>query len=112
MGGISLGLSLVIHRRLQHIGITVLAWSQGIIFVDIPVKRTPEGLFEQDAERFRMREVSAPTGARDIVYIPPSVMMSLVADWGPCWTEAEFSGLVKVSASGWAPYLIMQQLFC
>jgi len=69
-------------------------------------------LFEQDAERFRMREVSAPTGAPDIVYIPPSVMMSLVTDWGPCWTEAEFSGLVKVSASGWAPYLIMQQMFC
>ena len=68
-------------------------------------------LFEQDAERFRMREVSAPTGAPNIVYISPSVMVSLVTDWGPCWTEAEFSGLVKVSASGWAPYLIMQQMF-
>lgn len=69
-------------------------------------------LFEQQGERFRMGEVGAPTDARDIVYIPPSVMMSLVTEWGPCWTEAEFSGLVKVSASGWEPYLIMKQLFC
>jgi hypothetical protein len=69
-------------------------------------------LFEQIADRFRMMEVSAPTGASDIVFIPPSVMTSLVTDWGPCWTEAEFSGLVKISASGWAPYLIMKQLFC
>ena len=69
-------------------------------------------LFEQDGDRFRMQEVSAPTGARNIVYIPPSVMVSLVTEWGPCWTEAEFSGVVKVSASGWEPYLIMRQLFC
>jgi hypothetical protein len=69
-------------------------------------------LFEQDGERFRLREVSRPTGARDIVYLPPAVMTSLVSDWGPCWTEAEFSGLVKVSASGWSPYLVLRQLLC
>ncbi len=69
-------------------------------------------LFEQEGERFRMREVSGPTGAPDILYVPPSVVTSLVTDWGPCWTEAEESSLVKVSATGWDPYLIMRQLFC
>ena len=68
-------------------------------------------LFEQDGARYRMREIDAPSGARDIVFIPPSVMTALVTEWGPCWTEAEMCTLVKVSATGWEPYLILKQLF-
>lgn len=36
--------------------------------------------------------------------MPPSILSSMVEDWGPKWTDANFSGLVKVSASGWEAY--------
>jgi len=61
-------------------------------------------LFEQKRDRFTLRAIDRPTGIREIIYMPPSVFSSMVENWGPNWTEANFSGLVKVSASGWAPY--------
>ena len=61
-------------------------------------------LFEQKRDRFALRAIDRPTGLDDIVYMPPLVLNSLVDDWGPKWTDANFSGLVKVSANGWAPY--------
>lgn len=61
-------------------------------------------LFEQKRDRFTLRAIDRPTGIREIIYMPPSVFSSMVEDWGPKWTDANFSGLVKVSASGWAPY--------
>ena len=61
-------------------------------------------LFEQRCERFSLRAIDRPSGVKEVIYVPPSVLASLVDDWGPRWTEANFSALVKVSASGWAPY--------
>ena len=68
-------------------------------------------LFEQNRDRFALKPIDRPTGVADIVYMPPSVLQSMVEEWGPQWTEANFSGLVKVSASGWAPYKLMSSFF-
>jgi hypothetical protein len=68
-------------------------------------------LFEQKRDRFSLRTINRPTGVPEIVYMPPSILNSLVDDWGPKWTDANFSGLVKVSAAGWAPYKSMSSFF-
>jgi hypothetical protein len=34
----------------------------------------------------------------------PRVLGGMVEGWGPKWTDANFSGLVELSASGWEPY--------
>lgn len=68
-------------------------------------------LFEQRRDRFSLRPIDRATGVREIVYMPPSILQSLVDDWGPTWTGANFCGLVKVSSSGWTPYKCMPYYF-
>lgn len=68
-------------------------------------------LFEQKRAQFTLRAIDQPTGVQEIVYMPPSILSSMVTDWGPKWTDANFSGLVKVSASGWEPYKLMAIFF-
>lgn len=68
-------------------------------------------LFEQKRDQFTLRAIGRPTGVKEIVYMPPSVLSSMVEDWGPKWTDANFSGLVKVSASGWEPYRLLPIYF-
>jgi len=66
--------------------------------------------FEQKRGQFSARPIERSTGLRDILYMPPKVLRSMVEEWGPKWTDANFSGLVKVSASGWAPYQLFSVL--
>ena len=68
-------------------------------------------LFEHNRDRITLRAIDRPTGTREIVYMPPRVLSSMVKEWGPKWTDANFSMLVKVSASGWSPYGLMPIFF-
>jgi hypothetical protein len=39
------------------------------------------------------------------------VLKRILDNWGPMWTDANFSMLVKVSSRGWSPYKLLSTYF-
>jgi hypothetical protein len=68
-------------------------------------------LFEQKGSRFTVEPIDKPTGVKEFMYMPPAVLSRILDNWGPMWTDANFSMLVKVSARGWAPYKLLSIYF-
>jgi len=68
-------------------------------------------LFEQKGDRFSLEAIDRPTGIREYLYMPPVVLKRILDNWGPMWTDANFSMLVKVSSRGWSPYKLLSTYF-
>ena len=100
------GGSLFYRERLPHLLSAELAFE-----IQVVNQARQRFLFEQRGDRFDIRAIDQPIGLPDVVYMGPSVLTRLAQDWGPKWTDANFSGLVKVSATGWTPYKSLSTLF-